>query len=316
MPDVSPQTGDRIYGAILGEAIGDALGHPNEFIIPASRKPITKLLHDHKFTDDTQMFCAIGEALLSNPPHVDEEAFMNAMCVNFSEWRRKPLGGDHRAPGNACMEGARRYGKACPSETAGVYTWQSSGDIAAKGNGSAMRSGIVGAMYWNHPEYAFRIGTMSSIPTHNNLESILGSGLIAYLTALSIKGTDWPTAIGDGLQTCSDFEFTVPFYPQDIPKHDDAETPCPQYGILGTDLERPNLWYFLGHLGAAYAYGHSTNAALPIPTFKKWNGDDNAVVPAVAASIFFNTRFSEFLKVVIAAVNYSGDCDTVGAIAG
>lgn len=316
MTGLAPNTvGARINGAILGQAIGDALGHPNEFIIPASRQPITKLAPDNKFTDDTQLFCAIGEALIANPPHVDEEAFMNKMCENFATWRKTPLGGSHRAPGNACTEGARKYGKACPSESSGVYTWQTCGDKAAKGNGSAMRSGIIGAVYYNFPDYAFRIGCMSSIPTHNNLESILGSGLVAYLTALSIKGTDWHTAVGDGLKMCSDFDFTVPFYPQDLPKHD-PEIPCPQFGVLGTDLENPNPWYFAGHIAAAYAYANATNAALPIPTFRKWNGDDNAVVPAVAASIFFNTRFNEFLKVVIAAVNYSGDCDTIGAIAG
>ncbi len=312
---LAPDTiGARINGAIFGQAIGDALGHPNEFIVKGKRQPITKLSPDNKFTDDTQLFCAIGEALLTNPPHLDEEAFMNQMCTNFSQWRVKPLGGSHRAPGNACMEGARRYGKSCPSETGGVYTWQTCGDKAAKGNGSAMRSGIIGAMYWNFPDYAFRIGCMSSIPTHNNLEAILGSGLIAYLVAMSVQGTDWHTAVGDGLKICSDFDFTVPFYPQDLPKHD-PEIPCPQFGVLGTDLENPNPWYAIGHMAAAYAYANANNK-LQIPIFQKWNGDDNAVVPAVAAALFFNTRFSEFLKVVVAAVNYSGDCDTVGAISG
>ena len=179
-----------------------------------------------------------------------------------------------------------------------------------------MRSGVIGAMYWKHPEYAFKIGAMSSVPTHNNLEAILGSGLVSFLTAQSISGISWPTAVGDGLQQCYDFEFTIPneLIP-DLPRHTDPEIACPQYGILGTDLERPNPWYALGHIGAAFAYA-SDKDKLQIPAFRKWNGDDNAVIPAVASAVFFNTRFSDFLRIVIAAVNYSGDCDTVGAIAG
>lgn len=310
----APNTvGDRILGAVLGEAIGDAFGHPNEFIAPGSRKLLKSLQEDNTFTDDTQLFCAVGEALLSTPPHENEEIFMDKLCANFAEWRVNPLGGDHRAPGNACTEGARRWGRAIPSESGGQFTWRNCGDDAAKGNGSAMRSGVIGAMYWNFPEYAFRIGCLSSIPTHNNLESILGSGLVAYLVAQSIKGVNWDIAVGDAIKTASDFDFSCPLWNQDPPLHKDIEIPCPQFGVLGTDFEKPNPWYLCGHLGAAYAYGKSP---LDIKTFRKWNGDDNAVVPALAASVFFNTRFKSWLEVVVATTNFTTDCDTTGAIAG
>ena len=60
---------NRVIGSVLGEAIGDALGHPIEFQkthkvigLPSSNPS------DNKFTDDTQMFCAVGEALLESPP--------------------------------------------------------------------------------------------------------------------------------------------------------------------------------------------------------------------------------------------------------
>jgi len=47
-----------------------------------------------------------------------------------------------------------------------------SGALNGKGNGTAMRSGVVGAMYWKNPNYAFRIGALQSVNTHNNLEAI------------------------------------------------------------------------------------------------------------------------------------------------
>ena len=93
-----------IMGAVFGEAIGDALGHPIEF---KKTHRVKDLEQDNKFTDDTQMFCCIGEALLESPPHADEEKFMVTVGKKFVEWRHNPLGGSHRAPGNNCMTAVR-----------------------------------------------------------------------------------------------------------------------------------------------------------------------------------------------------------------
>src|ERR1700739_3720340 len=172
---------NRIFGAVLGEAIGDAIGHPIEDKWAGTEdKQVDGLLDDNKFTDDTQMFCAIGEAMLASPPHESEEKFMVTLSEKFEEWRKNPLGGSHRAPGGNCMESVRKLG-------AGI-SWRKAGGLDYKGNGTAMRSGIVGCMYWQNPEFAFRIGCLTSVPTHNNLEPILAAGTVAYLVAAQIKG--------------------------------------------------------------------------------------------------------------------------------
>src|SRR5208337_1858445 len=99
--DVAAEFMGRVKGAIFGQAIGDALGHPIEFL---KTHEIVGLEGDNKFTDDTQMFAAIGEAMLLAPPHKDIEKFMDTMAQKFIEWRNAPLGGSHRAPGGTCME--------------------------------------------------------------------------------------------------------------------------------------------------------------------------------------------------------------------
>jgi ADP-ribosyl-[dinitrogen reductase] hydrolase len=286
---------DFILGAVFGQAIGDALGHPIEF---KKTHKVEDLLPNSLFTDDTQMFCAIGEALIANPPHIDEERFMRTLSAKFDEWRHRPLGGSHRAPGGNCMDAVRRLG-------AGVH-WTKAGGLDYKGNGSAMRSGIVGTFYWNDPQYAFRIGALTSVCTHNNLESLLGAGMVAYLVAASIKHGNFPRAVAEGLLEAADFERSVPFYPRQVK--------------FGPGFADQNPWYALSAWGAAYALGGESGLSVPEAVSRLADKEnivlDGAVVPAVAEAIFFNARSQFYHDAVISAVNNSDDTDTIGAITG
>lgn len=281
---------DRVYGAILGQAIGDALGHPIEFKKTHQVKDLEQV---NRFTDDTQMFCAIGEALLEAPPHVDESAFMEALRRHFVEWRKNPLGGNHRAPGGTCMEGVRRLGTG--------MDWTKTGLLDGKGNGSAMRSGVIGAYYWKNPDYAFRIGCLSSVPTHNNIEPILAAGAVAYLVASAINGVGFDLSLARLFDKMGEFQkpHIVPYYPTEV-----------KFGSARSDQ---NPWFTIGHIAAGYAYGVS---GIPLEDYVKTVGDDFAGVPAVSEAVYFNTRYAEYAPMMLISANYSDDCDTVTAIAG
>lgn len=288
-----PTYRDRIQGTIFGQAIGDALGHPIEF----SKTHVVKTLEPgNLFTDDTQMFCAIGEALLEAPPHrVDEPTFMEALAKRFTDWRQNPLGGSHRAPGGTCMEACRRLGTGIPWDQSGIRA-------QGKGNGTAMRSAVVGAMYWKAPEFAFRIGGLSAVPTHNNLEAILGAAIVSSTVAYLIAGTSYQDALASSLRLASDWRdpFLVPLYPLDVP--------------VGSGQDEQSPWYAVGHVSAAAIQGFDPDTS--IEAFRKVNGNDGAVIPAVAAAMFWNSRGGTYPHIVLDAVNNSDDCDTVGAIAG
>lgn len=301
LSSVYASTKDRVFGAILGEAIGDAIGHPiEEKWMGDTAKEVKGLLKDNKFTDDTQMFCAIGEALLESPPHLGEETFMVTLGRKFEEWRRVPLGGNHRAPGGNCMEAVRKLG-------VGI-SWRKAGGKDFKGNGTAMRSGVVGCMYWKNPEYAFRIGCLTSVCTHNNLEPILAAGTVAFLVAAQIAGRSFSQAVAETLVLCSKFNspYLVPSYPTDVE--------------LGFKYEDQNPWKLAGLFGAAFAFGEVRS--LPIlPVLQNLQGDvivvnDGAAVPAVAEAIFFNHRFESFEDIVLNAANFADDSDTIAAISG
>ena len=288
--DLKYRYSNLVRGAIFGQAVGDALGHPIEF---EKTHTVVDLADDNKFTDDTQMFCAIGEAMLIAPPHKSIEKFMDALTVCFIEWRVNPLGGSHRAPGGTCMEGVRKLGT-------GRHWRQTGATRDGKGNGSAMRSGIVGARYWKEPNTAFRIGCLTSINTHNNLESILAAGMVSLLVARSIQGWGFAEAVADGLRLCSEFETQGLEYPtNNLPLSNDRNAQSPWMAI------------------ASFARGFILSGTdIPVSEFLVKNGNDFTAVPAVSEAIFFNARHNAYDPMVIECANASDDSDTITAIAG
>jgi len=287
-----PKTKEAVYGCILGHAVGDALGEPVEF---ADRVPkeIPKLspVNNH-FTDDSQMMVAIAEALLAVPPHKNsQEQFMAELSRQYVEWRRHPLGGSHRSPGAACLEGAANLhsGK----------LWHQSGGLTAKGNGSAMRSSVVGAFYHLDLNMAWRVGCLTAVPTHNNLEPILCAGAVSLLCAACIAGLSWPKAVREVQMRIENWENSVPYYPKEV--------------RLGSKFEDQNPWYTAAHFSIGYILGHSAREDRDL---FDWNGNDFASVPATTAAIYFNTRYSTFRDVAVNCARWTMDSDTTAAIAG
>jgi ADP-ribosylglycohydrolase len=286
------QSRDRVLGCILGQAIGDALGEPSEFSasFPRELPGISPL--NNRFTDDTQMMAAIAKALLAVPPAPDSnEGFMVELCKRFVEWGNNPLGGSHRAPGRACMQAVRNLQDGVP--------WNRAGGLSAKGNGSAMRSSVVGSYYQRDLDTAWRIGCLTSVPTHNNLEPILCAGVVSLLCASGIAGLSWPEAFRAATERVENWRSSVPCYPQEVP--------------LGAGFSNHDPDCVASHLTSAFNLARTdvTDGA-----FTRENGNDFATVPATAAAIFFNTRYHSFREIIENCALWTGDCDTTTAIAG
>lgn len=163
---------DRIAGAVLGAAIGDALGHPTEFYSfqqleakygPGGVKGFELWWEEDgrrfaPYTDDTQMAEIVLRALLEQG--IAEESFesvMQTMADGFAHWREYPQGG-HRAPGNACMSGAAELGR-------GV-SWREAGGVDAGGCGSVMRAYPFGLLLAAEPALAEAWSVEHSKMTH------------------------------------------------------------------------------------------------------------------------------------------------------
>jgi ADP-ribosylglycohydrolase len=184
----------RFAGAILGAAIGDAIGHPTEFL---STEEIRRrwgptgvsgyeLFWESDgrryapYTDDTQMAEIVLRSLISSAKSGAElDETMHTIAQGFVEWSRRPQGG-HRAPGNACLSGCRAL--------ASGRKWWEAGGATAGGCGSVMRAYPFGLVFANDPARAERWSVQHSKLTHRDPIALAACAAMAVGMALTFSG--------------------------------------------------------------------------------------------------------------------------------
>jgi ADP-ribosylglycohydrolase len=186
---------DICAGVVLAGAIGDAMGHPTEFIgsmesIHKKYGPqgVTKfeLYWDRggkrfaPYTDDTQMAEAVLRSLLeSREAGADLDATMTDMADRFIEWSHHPQGG-HRAPGNACLSGCRAL--------EGGAHWSKGGGPTAGGCGSVMRAYPFGLFFAHDLKKAEHWAVEHSRLTHNDPIALAACAAMAVGVARLARG--------------------------------------------------------------------------------------------------------------------------------
>jgi ADP-ribosylglycohydrolase len=190
-PRPSMNVRDRNLGAVLGGAIGDAMGHPTEFVgsfegIRDRYGPdgVTRfeLYWDRggqrfaPYTDDTQMAEVVLRTLLGG--HEDLDEAMRRMATGFVEWSESPQGG-HRAPGNACMSGCRQLAR-------GV-AWHQAGGETAGGCGSVMRAYPFGLVFSGDLDRAELWAVEHSKLTHRDPIALAASAAMAVGMARIVR---------------------------------------------------------------------------------------------------------------------------------
>jgi len=192
LPGLTPRQ-DVFAGVVLGAAIGDAMGHPVEFINSVAQirskygpEGVTKFElywdRDGKrfapYTDDTQMAECVARALLESGT-LDLDAAMQLMAKKFISWSIDPQGG-HRGPGNACLNG-------CEALRNGVH-WSKAGGATAGGCGSVMRAYPFGLFFANQPPLAETWAVAHSKLTHRDPIALAASAAMAAGVALLVRG--------------------------------------------------------------------------------------------------------------------------------
>jgi ADP-ribosyl-[dinitrogen reductase] hydrolase len=196
-------TTDRRRGALVGLAIGDALGAAVEFRAPGTFPPVVGYraggphgLAPGEWTDDTSMALALADSLASAGWDLDDQA------ARYLKWRLEgaySVNGRCFDVGIATSRALGRFGAARDART--------SGDPAesASGNGSIMRLAPVSIRYAefypHRVEDLARLGTESSLPTHASPQCLSACRYLAVVLAALIRGEgrdavlspDWPT---------------------------------------------------------------------------------------------------------------------------
>jgi len=177
----------RFVGTLLGGAIGDALGRPNEGSRSASfEDDHPRHITDYRtwrgwtsgpigtITDDTQMTMCVAACLVANGYLNPED-----LARRFVEWL--PTG---RGKGEATTRAVTRLQAGVP--------WDEAGEDSA-GNGAAMRAAPIGLLRWNDPERLRSEAILSALPTHRAPMAVAGAVAMAAATAwlLTRQAHDW-----------------------------------------------------------------------------------------------------------------------------
>jgi ADP-ribosylglycohydrolase len=185
MPDVKS---DRVLGAVLGLALGDAFGAPYEggILERALWSMLGTSNGKHRWTDDTQMTIDVIESLLACGC-VDQNDLAHRFARSY-RWSRG------YGPGAAKVLKRIRRGEPWDSAAVAVFPQGSFG------NGGAMRAPAVGLFFAENSD-ADIVGNASDVAaiTHAHPLAREGAGLIALATALACNGAD-STAMLDRLR--------------------------------------------------------------------------------------------------------------------
>lgn len=201
----APAQRDRALGALLGLAVGDAIGTTLEFKVRDSYSPLTDMigggpfaLETGQWTDDTAMALALGESLLQSGG-LDPFDLME----RFDAWHQH---GDYSCTGRCFDIGI--------TTRAALQRWRQTGDPIAgstdpqsAGNGSLMRLAPIAIRFWRDPDKLKWAAQTQSLTTHGAAEavdacaaygSLLGeviAGVPLHL-ALAPRRNPWSGSIG------------------------------------------------------------------------------------------------------------------------
>jgi ADP-ribosylglycohydrolase len=170
----------RALDSLRGLSVGDALG--SQFFVP-SNYPLLKRRElpppVWQWTDDTEMACSVLAVLVGHH-RVDQDA----LARSFAEHHDFDRG---YGPAVNRLLRLVREGGDWRELSAELFQGQGSW-----GNGSAMRIAPLGAWYADDPEQATHQAEISSYPTHQHREAVVGAMAVAAAAALAADPTGPP----------------------------------------------------------------------------------------------------------------------------
>jgi len=192
-PQITINLEDRFKGALLGLAIGDAVGTTLEFKHKGSFVPITDMtgggpfnLSAGEWTDDTSMALCLATSLIQCPSF-DANDQMRRYC---RWWREGYLSSNGR-----CFDIGITVTQALGQFERTKEPYCGSLDPHTAGNGSLMRLAPLPMRYMNNVDQALNYAKLSSKTTHGADEAIMACQFATYLIIALLKGNDKQSAL-------------------------------------------------------------------------------------------------------------------------
>lgn len=171
-----------LAGLLMGGAVGDALGLPMEGISPSRQRKLWPGALKHRFlfgrgmiSDDTEHAFMTAQALLEASG--DVERFRRSLAWKLRWWFVALPAGVGLATARACI----RLWLGVPQERSGINS---------AGNGPAMRSAIIGAVFANDPNIRREFVRASTRLTHLDPRAEVGALAVAEAAAWIVQGNE------------------------------------------------------------------------------------------------------------------------------
>jgi ADP-ribosyl-[dinitrogen reductase] hydrolase len=208
---LTPATRDRIRGAFLGLAVGDALGTTLEFHQPGSFEPLTDMVGGGPFrlpagawTDDTSMAACLAESL------IERGAFDPAdQLRRYLRWYRA----GHLSSTGCCFDIGGTTREA-------LERFEATGDPAAGGseprtaaNGSLMRLAPVPIAFAADPTAAVRLAGESSRTTHALPVCVDACRYLGALLVGAVRGATRAELLAPGFAPVANLWENAPLHP-------------------------------------------------------------------------------------------------------
>lgn len=178
---------DRAIGALVGLAVGDALGTTLEFSTRDSRERLSDIegggpfhLEPGQWTDDTSMALALADSLIACDA-LDEQDLM----TRFVSWWKE---GAYSSTGTCFDIGTTVRGALSRFQQMGDPVAGSTDPMSA-GNGSLMRLSPVALRYWSDREALRDVAARQSWTTHGAAEAVDACIAFANILADAIEGS-------------------------------------------------------------------------------------------------------------------------------
>ncbi|WP_240643463.1 ADP-ribosylglycohydrolase family protein [Paracoccus siganidrum] len=235
IPSLTHSSGiaDRACGALIGLAVGDALGAPVEFRPRGSFSAVSEMRAGGRFrlpagawTDDTAMALCLADSLLA-APHLDEADLLDRFC-RWAETGENSSTGVAVGIGQITLRNLGHYRR-----TGHLAAPQPHG--RADGNGALMRIAPVAIMHHTSADNASDTAIRQGKTTHHSAPSDAACGFTAHLIAQMIQGVSWTSAISSSLAKVSDEYLRLRI----DRRHDEAEPPSTGFVL---DTIEAALW--------------------------------------------------------------------------
>jgi ADP-ribosylglycohydrolase len=280
----------QFQGCLLGQALGDALG----FVVEGRPPEVCQEYADDvlgrdggsgrgrvpfgQYSDDTQLARELMQSYTAQG-RFDPEDYARRICAIFAEGRIVGCG-------RSTEEAANRLARGVAWDEAGTPP-------PSAGNGSAMRAGPIGLLFYDDTDGLVRAATEQGIITHADPRCSAGAIAIAGAVALALRGRSIEP---------------VPFLARLAELTEEVE---PRFA---SSLERLTR---LLPLPLGEAATHISREGLEPDPAHGWQGIPPFVVGSVLWSLYsFLKNPDDYRETIRTAIAVGGDVDTTAAMAG